>query len=116
MAEAALLGYKIESWTGLMAPGGTPKPVIDRLHQEIVRTLADPAVLKRLSETGFQPRSSTHEAYVHQIRDDLDQWAGVVKATGATADQRGPGADTPAPRSACPGKDSLHIGSVVLPK
>ena len=81
VAEAALPGYKVESWTGLMAPGGTPKPVIDRLHQEIVRTLADPAVIKRLSEAGFQPRSSTPEAYVQQIRDDLGQWAGVVKAT-----------------------------------
>ena len=86
VSEAALPGYKVESWTGLMAPGGTPKPVIDRLHQEIVRALADPAVLKRLGEAGFQPRSSTPEAYVQQIRDDLGQWAGVVKATGATAD------------------------------
>ena len=86
VAEAGLPGYKVESWTGLMAPAGTPKPVIDRLHQEIVRTLADPAVQKRLAEAGFRPQSSTQEAYAQQIRDDIGQWAGVVKATGATAD------------------------------
>ena len=86
VAEAALPGFKVESWTGLMAPAGTPKPIIDRLHQEIVRSLADPAVSKRLADAGFRPQSSTPEAFVQLIRDDLVQWAGVVKATGATAD------------------------------
>lgn len=86
VAEAALPGFKVESWTGLMAPAGTPKPIIDRLQQEIVRTLADPVVSKRLADAGFRPQSSTPEAFVQQIRDDLGQWAAVVKATGATAD------------------------------
>jgi tripartite-type tricarboxylate transporter receptor subunit TctC len=86
VAEAALPGYKVESWTGLMAPAGTPRPVVDRLQQEIVRIIGDPAVQKRLGEAGFRPQTSTRDAYAQQIREDLAQWAIAVKATGATAD------------------------------
>jgi tripartite-type tricarboxylate transporter receptor subunit TctC len=86
VAEAALPGFKVESWTGLMAPAGTPRPVVDRLQQEIVRIIGDPAVQKRLGEAGFRPQTSTRDAYAQQIREDLAQWAIAVKATGATAD------------------------------
>lgn len=86
VAEAALPGYKVESWTGLMAPAATPRPVIDRLNQEIARVIGDPAVQKRLTDAGFRLHASTVEAYGQQIRDDLVHWAGVVKSTGATAD------------------------------
>jgi tripartite-type tricarboxylate transporter receptor subunit TctC len=60
--------------------------VVDRLQQEIVRIIGDPALQKRLGEAGFRPQASTRDAYALQIREDLAQWAIAVKATGATAD------------------------------
>ncbi len=86
VAEAAFPGYKVESWTGLMLPAGTPKPVIDRLQQEVARVIAEPVVQKRLGDAGFRLQSSTQEAFSQLIREDLVQWAAAVKATGATAD------------------------------
>ena len=84
VAEALLPGYKVESWTGLMAPGATPQPIVERLQQEIVRIIADPALTRRLVEAGFRPQSSTSEAFARQIRDDISVWTGVVKSTGVT--------------------------------
>ena len=86
VAEAVLPGYKVESWTGLMAPAGTPRPVMDRLQQEIGQVIGDPLVQKRLTDAGFRLQSSTQESFAQLIRADLIQWAATVKATGATAD------------------------------
>ena len=86
VAEAALPGYKVESWTGLMAPAGTPRPVMDRLEREIGLVIGDPLVQKRLTDAGFRLQSSTQESFAQLIRADMIQWASTVKATGATAD------------------------------
>jgi tripartite-type tricarboxylate transporter receptor subunit TctC len=86
VGEAALPGFKVESWTGVMLAAGAPRPVVERLQQEIVRVIAEPAVQKRLGDAGFRLQSSSQEAFAQLIRDDLTQWAAAVKATGATAD------------------------------
>ena len=86
VAEAGIAGYKVESWTGLMAPAATAAPVIERLQQEMARIIGDPAVQKRLGDAGFRPQASSTEAYAQQVREDVSHWAGVVRATGAKAD------------------------------
>src|SRR3546814_3137805 len=55
MDESGLAGFDIATWFGLMVPAGTPKPIIDKIHAETVRILADPAIKKRLLAMGAEP-------------------------------------------------------------
>ncbi len=80
-------GYEVNTWFGFVAPAGTPPDVIARLHDEIGRILAQPAVREKLQAQGFdlvplQPPS----AFMQVIRDDLAKWPAIIKASGAKAD------------------------------
>ena len=86
VAESGLHGFNAETWIGVMAPAATPRAIIGRLQQEITSILADPAVQKRLLDTGLEPQSSTSEHYAHLIKAEIDLWGKVVKASGATTD------------------------------
>lgn len=70
------------SWSGLLAPANTPRPIIDRLHREMVVVLKDPDVLRRLAVLGIEPVGNTPEEYGAQIRADIERWRPVVKASG----------------------------------
>ena len=83
VAEAALPGYRAESWLGILVPAHTPRAVIERLNRELNASLADPRVHQTLVERGFEPQASTPEQFVERIRGDLLAWARVVKASGA---------------------------------
>jgi len=70
------------SWSGILAPAKTPRPIIDRLHREMVQVLKDDDVKKRLAVLGIEPVGNTPEEYAAQIKADLDKWGPVVKAAG----------------------------------
>ncbi|HET8748566.1 MAG TPA: tripartite tricarboxylate transporter substrate binding protein [Ramlibacter sp.] len=83
------LGYKdmdATGWVGFLAPAGTPKPVIDRLHTEIVKILKTPEMTARLQEMEFEVIASTPQQFAAWIRSETDRWGAVVKATGAKVD------------------------------
>jgi tripartite-type tricarboxylate transporter receptor subunit TctC len=84
--ESGLTGYRAESWLGILAPAGTPRPVVDRLNRELVAILADPHMRQLLTERGFEPQSSTPEQFAQRIREELVSWGKVVKASGATVE------------------------------
>lgn len=86
VAEAALPGFKSEAWLGIMAPAQTPKPIITRLNKELMHIVAEPVAQKQMIAAGFDPQSSTPEQFSQYIKDDIEQWGNVVKATGATVD------------------------------
>jgi tripartite-type tricarboxylate transporter receptor subunit TctC len=86
VAESGLPGYKAESWLGILAPARTPKPIIERLNHELVALLNDPRVRRTLIEKGFEPLSSTPEAFAQRIHAEIGDWAKVVKASGATVE------------------------------
>ncbi len=75
-------GFEVNSWYGLMAPAGTPKPIVDRLQTEIAEILKMPDIVKLLSFNGLAPEGTTPEVYTQQIRKDLDRWQAVVKQAG----------------------------------
>jgi tripartite-type tricarboxylate transporter receptor subunit TctC len=75
-------GFEVNSWYGLMAPAGTPKPIVDRLQKEVADILKLPDIVKILSTNGLAPEGTTPEAYTQQIRKDLDRWQAVVKQSG----------------------------------
>ena len=86
VAEAALPGYRAESWLGILVPARTPRAVVERLNRELNALLADPKVRQTLVERGFEPQASTPEQFVERIRGDLLAWAKVVKAAGASVE------------------------------
>ena len=83
ISEAGLPRYEAVQWFGLLAPAGTPRDVIMRLHGAVVQSLEDPAVKKRYLDNGADPRpSATPEAFGAFIRAELKKWGGVVKSAG----------------------------------
>jgi tripartite-type tricarboxylate transporter receptor subunit TctC len=77
-----LPGYELPSWFGLLAPAGTPKPIVERLHQALVRVLAIPEVRDTLVAQGFDPVGSTPQQFADQIRAELKLWPKVIRAAG----------------------------------
>lgn len=86
MEEAGLKGYVVTAWKGLMAPAGTPRPIIARLHDATAKILARPQMRKRLVDLGAEPVGNTPEQFAAQIRSDTAWWAALVKSTGTTLD------------------------------
>ncbi|MDR3378859.1 Bug family tripartite tricarboxylate transporter substrate binding protein [Cupriavidus basilensis] len=84
--EAGLRGYVVTAWKGLMAPAGTPRPIIAKLHDATVKILAKPQIRKRLVDLGAEPVGNTPEQFAALIRSDTAWWAALVKSTGTTLD------------------------------
>jgi tripartite-type tricarboxylate transporter receptor subunit TctC len=85
--EAGLLGYEFTGWTGLVAPTGTPREVIDRVHADAAKALAYPEVIQVLYSSGLEPAGPTSpEEFGAFLRAEISKWAKVVKASGAKAD------------------------------
>jgi tripartite-type tricarboxylate transporter receptor subunit TctC len=83
IAEAGLPGYDVTTWHGLVAPAGTPRPIIDRLHDEVVKALNSPMVKERFAAAGIVPVSSTPEQFAAFTQAEVVRWRAVVKASGA---------------------------------
>jgi tripartite-type tricarboxylate transporter receptor subunit TctC len=82
VAESGLPGYEFEIWFGLFAPSGTPKAIITRLNQEIVKALAMPDMREKLAQTGVDAESSTPAQLGQLLRSDVAKWAKIIKAAG----------------------------------
>ena len=82
IAEAGVPGYETGIWLGVMAPHGTPRPVLERLNVEIAKVLNGADVKESWGKQGAAPMSMTIEQFDKFLRDDIAKWSGVVKATG----------------------------------
>jgi len=87
MIESGFKDFEATAWIGFLAPGGTPRPVIDRLHREITRILRTPEVSDKLLGVNFEMVASTPEQFDAWIRKEIPLWAKVIKQTGAKAGQ-----------------------------
>jgi tripartite-type tricarboxylate transporter receptor subunit TctC len=76
----------MSSWIGLVAPAGTPKPVIDKIHQEVVAIYANPAVVDRLEKVGINPVTSTPAEFDTFFRSEARRWAKVFRDSGIRLD------------------------------
>jgi tripartite-type tricarboxylate transporter receptor subunit TctC len=81
----ALPGYEATSWSGLMAPKGTPADIVGKLNRDVNAALADPKIIERFIAIGGPPTPDTPGAFGRIIVTDTEKWAKVVKATGAKA-------------------------------
>ncbi len=79
MAEAGYPGIETIEWYGLVAPTGTPKDIVARLNQEIVKALGVPAVHQVLTDRGFEPGASTPAQFASLIASDQEKWAKLVR-------------------------------------
>jgi tripartite-type tricarboxylate transporter receptor subunit TctC len=86
ISESGLPGYDVSTWHGLIAPAGTPKPVIERLNAEVVKALQSPLVRERFAANGIVPISGTPEELGQLIKSELVRWRDIIKASGATVD------------------------------
>lgn len=77
--EGGIAGYDVASWNGLAAPARTPRAVIDRLHQEVVKAIASADVQKRFSELGVEGRASSPEELKKFFAAESARWAKVVE-------------------------------------
>ena len=84
VAEAGVPGYEVSVWFGIAAPGGTPAPIVDKLHDEIVRTLNLPEVKEKFSAQGVDVVGSTPAQFAAHLKEQSTLWAKVVKDAGVT--------------------------------
>jgi tripartite-type tricarboxylate transporter receptor subunit TctC len=82
MAESGFPGFEAVPWFGLVAPAGTPKDVVDKLHSEVVKTLAMPEVRKKFDELGLEPVGNTPAEFAAVIRKEIPEWGKVIKDAG----------------------------------
>jgi len=82
IAEAALPGYEAVQWYGVLAPAGTPRDIIGKLHAGIVRAVQDPSVKERFATDGAEPIGSTPEEFAALIQADLSKWAKLIREAG----------------------------------
>ena len=86
IAESGVPGYESDVWFGVIAPAGTPRPVVDKLHAEIVRIIKTPEMQKNLAAQGAEPVGNTPEQFAAIIKDEHVKWADVIKRTGIKAE------------------------------
>jgi tripartite-type tricarboxylate transporter receptor subunit TctC len=79
VAESGVPGYEVISWQAIFAPAGTPKAIVDRLHAEIRRILAEPEMKERLAKLGMQGADMTTEQIAAFQKAEVAKWAQVIK-------------------------------------
>ena len=85
MAEVGLPGIELDFWFGLMAPAGTPMPIVRKLHEEFAKALRSPEVSGLLNKMELAPAMTTQEQFVQILANDIERFAKVIKEVGATA-------------------------------
>ena len=80
VAEAGVAGYEFNVWYGMMAPGGTPRPIVTKLAIEIARLLKAPVVLERFAVAGLEPISNTPDEFTALLKSEIPEWSKVAKA------------------------------------
>jgi tripartite-type tricarboxylate transporter receptor subunit TctC len=86
VAEAGLPGYDSTQWYGVLAPAGTPREIVTRLHDAIARALRDAEVGKRLAADGAEAVGSSPEEFAGFIKSESEKWARVATAAGIKAE------------------------------
>ncbi|OZI39503.1 MFS transporter [Bordetella genomosp. 1] len=82
VAAAGVPDYEAYSWSGILAPRGTPAAAITRLNADLVRVLNDPATARAMLAAGAEPRAGTPDEFGAFLRAEIDKWGKVIKTAG----------------------------------
>jgi tripartite-type tricarboxylate transporter receptor subunit TctC len=82
VAESGIPGFEVLAWYGIMVPSGTPKAIVARLSTELQRAARAPEVRERFNAVGAEPVGTTAEEFGVFLRNEIDKWQKVVKASG----------------------------------
>ena len=86
MSEAGLPNFVVESWYGLMAPAGTPEPVLRKIHDATIQVLSTPEMKRAFARQGADVETSTPEEFAKMIVTEKARWADIIKKSGAKVD------------------------------
>lgn len=87
IGEGGLAGYELVAWQGVVAPAGTPRPVVDALAAQIKKLLDNPSTRERFTSIAIEPLpGSTPDSFGDYIKSEVDRWADIVKKSGAEAE------------------------------
>ena len=86
LMEAGVPGYEVTAWTGVIAPAGLSRAVLERLNGAVNAAIAEPATKERLAQLGSEGGGGTPEDYASLIRRDSARWAEVIRRSGAKID------------------------------
>lgn len=82
ISESGVPGFEVNAHSGFLAPGGTPKELVNKLNATLVQALQSPDVKEKFSGFGVEAVSSTPEQYADYIKSEIAKWAKVIKAVG----------------------------------
>ncbi|HSV17815.1 MAG TPA: tripartite tricarboxylate transporter substrate binding protein [Casimicrobiaceae bacterium] len=82
MQEAGVPGYEVAGWYGMLAPAGTPAPIVDKLNREIVRIVHLPDVTAKMAADGSEPVGSNPAEFAAHIQREVDKWRDLIHRTG----------------------------------
>jgi tripartite-type tricarboxylate transporter receptor subunit TctC len=86
VAESGYPGFEAATWVGLVAPAGTPRPIVDRLNAEAVKALANPEMARKLQEDGSTPLGGSPQQFAEFIKSENAKWGAVVREAGIKLD------------------------------
>lgn len=86
IGESGYPGFEAWAWQGFVAPAGTPRAVVDRLNSEFAKVMADPVIKQRLSESGFEPQTSTPEQFAAYMKSEIAKWQKVIRDSNISLD------------------------------
>ena len=86
VSESGLSGYESSQWYGLLAPAGTPVEVLNLLNTQVGSIMKSPAMKARMTGDGLVPIGGTREQFAGHLKAEIDKWARVISASGATVD------------------------------
>jgi tripartite-type tricarboxylate transporter receptor subunit TctC len=85
IAESGVPGFAVSGWWGILAPGATPRPTVERIQKDIAAALGTPDVQARLAKNGIEPVGSTPQQFNAFVRDEMARWSTVVRDAGIRA-------------------------------
>ena len=86
IAESGVPGYEMLNWLGLFAPASTPRAIVEKLNEAVLRVAGSPEVRDRLNAAGAEPSPLSTEEFTAFVKKEIEKWGKVVAATGMTTD------------------------------
>ena len=86
VSESGLSGFEFNSWYAMMAPAGTPKPILQKLHAEIVKAISDPAIKEQLFGLGLSPKGTSPDELAADLKTQFAKYGNLIKQANITAE------------------------------